>query len=262
MSLDDRDDGTQSRIITTPRSGRVGRTSTPGLGASGSALPAPPPPDHAQPAQIGRFSVLRLVGRGGMGAVYACYDDLLDRKVAVKVLRLDAVRDRDVAAARLVREGQTLARLSHPNVVTVHEVGQAADQVFVAMEFVRGDSLDVWAAKPRPWRETLAAFIQAGRGLEAAHRAGIIHRDFKPQNVIMSADGLVKVLDFGLARASGDEVRDEWLSTLVDGDMAASAPLMRPLTRTGTLVGTPAYMSPEQHRGDRVTAASDQFSFS
>lgn len=261
MSLDDRDDGTQSRIITTPRSGRVGRTSTPGLGASGSALPAPPPPDHAQPAQIGRFSVLRLVGRGGMGAVYACYDDLLDRKVAVKVLRLDAVRDRDVAAARLVREGQTLARLSHPNVVTVHEVGQAADQVFVAMEFVRGDSLDVWAAKPRPWRETLAAFIQAGRGLEAAHRAGIIHRDFKPQNVIMSADGLVKVLDFGLARASGDEVRDEWLSTLVDGDMAASAPLMRPLTRTGTLVGTPAYMSPEQHRGDRVTAASDQFSF-
>ncbi|MGB1015451.1 MAG: protein kinase domain-containing protein, partial [Nannocystaceae bacterium] len=106
-------------------------------------------PRRAQPVMIGRFNVLRLLGHGGMGAVYACYDEALDRKIAVKILHLESSRDRELASARLVREGQALARLSHPNVVTVHEVGRSDEEVFIAMEFLRGDSLDVWVAQPR-----------------------------------------------------------------------------------------------------------------
>ncbi|MGB1015394.1 MAG: serine/threonine-protein kinase, partial [Nannocystaceae bacterium] len=216
----------------------------------------------AAPIHIGRYSVLQMLGQGGMGAVYACYDERLDRKVAVKVLRVGAASDRAVASARLVREGQALARLSHPNVVTVHEVGSTGEEVYVAMEFVKGMSLDVWATHKHSWQETLDVLIQAGRGLAAAHKAGIIHRDFKPQNVIVSEDGHVKVLDFGLARASGERVRKEWLgSGMSDSQVDLRGDFMRPLTVTGSLVGTPAYMSPEQYCGDPVTAASDQFSF-
>lgn len=219
--------------------------------------------DEALPRHIGRYSVLSKLGEGAMGAVFACYDERLERKVAVKVLKVDAMDDRHIASARLVREGQALARLSHPNVVTVHEVGLTDNEVYVAMEFVRGVRLDDWARAEHTWRETLEVFIQAGRGLAAAHKAGIVHRDFKPQNVIVSEENLVKVLDFGLARTSGEKLPEQLLAhSGADYSQAdLHAELLRPLTMTGALVGTPAYMSPEQYCGDPVTATSDQFSF-
>ncbi|MCA9694755.1 MAG: serine/threonine protein kinase, partial [Myxococcales bacterium] len=139
---------------------------------------------RAQPAKIGRFTILDRLGEGGMGVVYGAYDEQLDRKVAVKILRGHSSRDPETGRARLLREAQAMARLSHPNIVTVHEVGAFEDQVYVAMEFVRGQSLDRWLAEePRPWRAVLDRFLLAGRGLEAAHKAGIVHRDFKPHNV-------------------------------------------------------------------------------
>ena len=213
------------------------------------------------PAKIGRFSVLEVLGQGGMGVVYACYDSQLDRKVAVKLLLRQRQQNLEIAQARLLREAQAMARLSHPNIVTVLEVGTVDEQMYVAMEFIRGQGLDAWVQQPaRTWEEILAAFLQAGRGIEAAHRAGIIHRDFKPQNVLMAADGVVKVLDFGLARADGVVIQD-LLESLPDSADSTEPLLMKPLTQTGALLGTPAYMSPEQHVGKKVTPASDQFSF-
>ena len=198
--------------------------------------------------KIGRFQVLGRLGAGGMGVVYAAYDERLDRKIAVKVLRQDGG---SLGKQRLLREAQAMARLSHPNIVGVHEVGEDGDSVYVAMEFVRGKSLDRWLEEPRPWREVLAVFVAAGRGLQAAHEAGLIHRDFKPANAILGDDGRVKVLDFGLARAGAAEELEEAKTSL----MAIR------LTRTGAMMGTPAYMSPEQFAAEELTAASDQFSF-
>ncbi|MCY0986714.1 protein kinase [Nannocystis sp. ILAH1] len=216
-------------------------------------------PRRAQPVRLGRFNVLGLVGHGGMGVVYACYDDQLDRKVAVKVLHREVVREQENARRRLLREAQAMARLSHPHIVTVHEVGQVDDMIYVAMEFVRGQTLDAWVQKSPSWRQILAAFVQAGRGLEAAHRAGLVHRDFKPQNAMIGEDGQVKVLDFGLARLHDDDLGEELASEITAGTEAAL--LLRPLTRTGVILGTPGYMSPEQHLGLRASAESDQFSF-
>ncbi|WP_272085045.1 serine/threonine-protein kinase [Nannocystis bainbridge] len=215
-------------------------------------------PRRTTPVQIGRFQILGVIGRGGMGVVYAAYDDLLDRKVAVKLLLSESVRDLSLSRGRLMREAQAMARLQHPNIVTVHEVGRDDDQVFVAMEFVRGASLDAWAQQDRPWREIVAVFVRAGRGLEAAHRAGLIHRDFKPANVMVGDDGTVKVLDFGLARAADDGAPAE---PDLPRHIQQAASHLAPLTRTGVVLGTPAYMSPEAHRGEPSTAASDQFSF-
>ncbi|WP_434417465.1 protein kinase domain-containing protein [Nannocystis pusilla] len=216
-------------------------------------------PSRSEPVRIGRFTVVRRIGQGGMGTVYACYDEKLDRKVAVKVLHLGAVRERDTATPRLLREAQAMARMSHPNIVTVLEVGESAGTVYVAMEFVKGKSLETWCEQqPRTWREIVATYVQAGRGLAAAHAAGIIHRDFKPQNVMIGDDGQVKVLDFGLARATGEAVQD---TAPADAPAPASTSLLLSLTRTGVRLGTPAYMSPEQYRGETVTSATDQFSF-
>jgi tetratricopeptide (TPR) repeat protein len=155
-----------------------------------------------------------------------------------------------------MREAQAMARLSHPNIVGVHEVGEDGDSVYVAMEFVRGRSLDVWLEERHPWREVVDVFVQAGRGLQAAHEAGLIHRDFKPANAIFGEDGRVKVLDFGLARAGE-------VAALAEPGAAGEGRSMLDvrLTRTGSMMGTPAYMSPEQHLGRDITAASDQFSF-
>ncbi|MCA9718734.1 MAG: serine/threonine protein kinase, partial [Myxococcales bacterium] len=209
--------------------------------------------DPIQRFTIGRFQVLGRLGEGGMGVVYAAYDETLDRKVAIKVLRGHAS---EAAQTRLLREAQALARLTHPNIVAIHEVGEHQGQTFLAMEFVRGESLDAWLETPRPWREVLDVFNQAGRGLEAAHRAGLIHRDFKPHNAILGQDGRVKVLDFGLARASGE--------ALAEADHDAPGPggaLSVSLTHTGAILGTPAYMAPEQHQGRAADARSDQFGF-
>jgi tetratricopeptide (TPR) repeat protein/tRNA A-37 threonylcarbamoyl transferase component Bud32 len=212
------------------------------------------------PVKIGRYTILDRLGEGGMGVVYTAYDDQLDRKIAIKVMRSEA-EDGGAGKARLMREAQAMARLAHPNIVTVHEVGQVDGQVFVAMEYVRGHSLDQWLKEPRPWREVLAVFIQAGHGLEAAHRAGLVHRDFKPHNVLLADDGAVKVLDFGLARAIDSGEAPATSEALVAAPGNALRLLDVHLTRTGAIMGTPAYMSPEQHQGLPTDARSDQFSF-
>jgi predicted Ser/Thr protein kinase len=206
-------------------------------------------------ARIGRFTVLDRLGEGGMGVVYAAYDAQLDRKVAVKLLRRDTVGNDAGARKRLLREAQAMARVGHPNLITVHEAGEHHDSVYVAMEFVKGRSLDGWLATRPPWREVLAVFRAAGAGLAAAHAAGIVHRDFKPHNVMRGDDGSVKVLDFGLARAidAAEEASDERApGSLLDARM----------TRTGAVMGTPAYMAPEQHCGGVADARSDQYCFS
>jgi len=227
-------------------------------------LPSPRPtsrtiiPGMPLLARIGRFTVLAGLGEGGMGIVYSAYDDQLDRKVAVKVLRGDTMRRDPQARERLLREAQAMARVSHPNIVTVHEVGSQDGEIFIAMEFVRGHSLGSWLTlAPRAWREVVVAMIQAGRGLAAAHAAGLIHRDFKPANVLVATEGVVKVLDFGLARAV-DSPSPEALAPL---RAAAATSLDTALTRTGTVLGTPAYMAPEQHLGEPATEKSDQFAF-
>jgi tRNA A-37 threonylcarbamoyl transferase component Bud32/tetratricopeptide (TPR) repeat protein len=214
----------------------------------------------AAPVKIGRYTILDRLGEGGMGVVYTAYDDKLDRKIAIKVMRSESEREDSVGKARLLREAQAMARLAHPNIVTVHEVGEVDRQVFVAMEFIRGLSLDRWLEDPHPWREVLDVFVQAGRGLEAAHRAGLVHRDFKPQNVLVGREGAVKVLDFGLARSVGPGEVDS-SEALVPVGTAAIKLLDAHLTRTGSLMGTPAYMAPEQHQGLPADARSDQFAF-
>ncbi|MCY0990994.1 protein kinase [Nannocystis sp. ILAH1] len=219
---------------------------------------------EASPPQIGRFTLLRLLGEGGMGVVYTAYDEDLDRKVAIKLLRGDATSRPDVFRARMLREARLMAQLSHTNVVTVHEVGEHEGRVFIAMEFVRGERLDVWTASHRgrgrdsDWRAVLALFAQAGAGLVAAHQAGLIHRDFKPQNVIVRSDGVVKVLDFGLACAAP---QDGPSLVAADASERPKALSGEALTQTGTVMGTPAYMAPEQHLGQAADERSDQFSF-
>ena len=152
---------------------------------------------------IGRYLVLELVGRGAMGDVYAAYDPELDRKVAVKLLQVadGGKGDRAEQKARLLREAQAIARLSHPNVVVVHDVGSFGERIFIAMEFVEGHTLSYWMhAARRSWREIVDVFVSAGRGLAAAHAAELVHRDFKGENVMITAAGQVRVMDFGLAR--------------------------------------------------------------
>jgi WD40 repeat protein/predicted Ser/Thr protein kinase len=203
--------------------------------------------------KIGRFTIVRKLGAGGMGVVYIAYDEQLDRRVAVKLLRNTAAASE--ARVRLEREAQAMARLSHPNVVTVHEVGEHDEQVFVAMEFVDGEDLRQWLGRSkRAWREVLAVFLQAGEGLAAAHEAGIVHRDFKPDNVLVGNDGRVRVADFGLANRV--HVATEELPT--ESQRSRLGVL---LTRTGAVLGTPAYMAPEQIRGAAIDGRADQFSF-
>jgi eukaryotic-like serine/threonine-protein kinase len=205
-------------------------------------------------ATIGRYVLLRILGVGGMGVVYAAWDPKLERRVAVKLLRPDARVSLDVLQARLLREAQAMARLSHPNVITIHEVGTHDNHVFVVMEFVDGGTLNDWLrAEQRSWRDIVRAFCAAGEGLSAAHSAGLVHRDFKPDNVLVRSDGRFGVTDFGLARQDGD-------SDNVD-ERELAGRLETRLTRTGAVVGTPAYMAPEQLASNRCDQRSDLFSF-
>jgi tetratricopeptide (TPR) repeat protein/tRNA A-37 threonylcarbamoyl transferase component Bud32 len=224
--------------------------------------------DLASAATVGRYVILNLVGRGGMGEVYAAYDPQLDRKVALKLLHETAARGAAarVARERLLREAKAIARLSHPNVVVVHDAGTISDpvhgdRVFLAMEFVEGETLAAWlVAAPRTWREIRDVFAAAGEGLAAAHEAGLVHRDFKPQNVMVTPDGAVRVMDFGLA--SDATVVEEGAASL-DLPDAAIPPTSRTvaLTGTGVLLGTPLYMAPEQFLARATDARTDQFSF-
>ncbi len=227
--------------------------------------------EPATPIKIGRFTIVRELGAGGMGVVYVAYDEQLDRRVAVKLLR-GSEADTE-AKLRLQREAQAMARLSHPNVVTVHEVGTFQGQVFVAMEFIDGMDLRGWLkAERHDWRSVVAIFSQAGEGLAAAHDGGIVHRDFKPDNVLVGNDGRVRVADFGLAhafdaalvenprpRTKADKTDISVGETTVDEEI--SGRLDASLTKTGAIMGTPAYMAPEQFEGLRTDARSDQFSF-
>jgi serine/threonine protein kinase len=216
---------------------------------SGDEAPARvrPPLAPTLPAgtKVGRYVIERALGAGGMGVVYAARDPELDRNVAIKLLHAGA------PAERLRREAQALAKLHHPNVVTVFDVGQHDGQSFVAMALVDGKNLRMWQRESRPIRELLRVILEAGRGLLAAHDAGLMHRDFKPDNVFVSHHGNVLVGDFGLAR-SADDAPDISSNAMAAADTG--------LTMTGALVGTPAYMPPEQARGE-PELASDQFAF-
>ena len=211
--------------------------------------------------RIGRYTVLRLLGEGGMGQVYAAYDEKLDRRVAVKVLRHD-VNARSLA--RVQREARAMASLNHPNVVQVYEVAEPADQTFIAMEFVKGETLSTWQRENgRTWQEIVRVYLQAGEGLAAAHAAGLVHRDFKPNNAMVqllpSGEPRARVLDFGLARRTGLPILAD-----VSTDHPSSPPqeaVPPNLTATGDIAGTPAYMAPEQFSSSRVGERADQFSF-
>lgn len=217
-------------------------------------LGPPATADHTQPARVGRYTILRRLGAGAMGTVWSAFDETLDRRVAIKVLVSDDRSDR--SRERMLREAKALARLNHPNVVQVFEVGELGDDVYLAMEFVRGESLGDWLEQPRTFAEILDAFLQAGRGLLAVHGARLVHRDFKPHNVVVGDDGRVRLIDFGIARLADDGGTDAAPLDLSDVDASLDR-----LTRTGQFVGTPAFMSPEQLRGNPVDARSDQFSF-
>ncbi|HVE86942.1 MAG TPA: protein kinase, partial [Myxococcales bacterium] len=218
-------------------------------------------PEPQRGDTLDRFLILGELGRGGMGVVYAAFDPQLDRKVALKLLRPDAGAAASLAAGeqrrRLLKEAQALARLSHPHVVRVYEAREVGDQVFVVMELVEGTTLGEWLReRARPWREVLEVFVKAGHGLHAAHRAGLVHRDFKPENVLIGKDGRVLVTDFGLARVESMEQTPGTARPAVTAIADPDA-----LTRSGALVGTPAFMAPEQWEGAFADARSDQFSF-
>ena len=222
-----------------------------------AVLPEPSPPLGIT-GQIGRYILRERLGEGGMGVVYAAHDPTLDRKVALKLIHTVRRDDRE-RRLRMEREARAMARLSHPNVVTVHEVGEVDGRLFLVMEFVQGRDLHAWLRDhdPSNWRATLAVFLQAGHGLAAAHLAGLVHRDFKPENVFVGDDGRVRVGDFGLARHRGDTLDPAVTHARTLEDLERS----RDLTVTGALLGTPAYMAPEQFRGGPTDHRTDQFAF-
>ena len=207
------------------------------------------PPTPAADVRLGeRYEVKRLLGRGGMGAVYLARDRVLGRDVAVKLHGVGSGGD------RLHREAVAMAKLAHPNVVTVFEVASFEDRLYVAMEYVKGGTLGTWLRTPRTWREVVEILVATGQGLAAAHAANLVHRDFKPENVLVGEDGRPRVSDFGIAHVTS-RPSDPIISVSTTVDPSA------PMTMTGSVLGTPAYMAPEQLVGDPVDARADQFAF-
>ncbi|MBL8920026.1 MAG: serine/threonine protein kinase [Myxococcaceae bacterium] len=213
----------------------------------------------ARGMSLGHYVLLEKLGAGGMGEVFAAFDPRLDRRVALKLLRAGSLSAEE-GKARLLREAQAMARLSHPNVIAVHDVGTFGDRVFIAMEFVEGETLGEWLRGDHGWRRIVEIFLQAGRGLAAAHSAGLVHRDFKPDNVLIGKDSRPRVVDFGLARQSTSTPAPTLPLAAPDAILTDSS-LAVPLTRDGAVMGTPGYMAPEQIAGLATDARSDQFSF-
>ncbi|WP_395827844.1 tetratricopeptide repeat protein [Archangium violaceum] len=219
--------------------------------------PLHPSPVLARGTAVGRYLVLDFIGSGGMGVVYSAYDPGLDRKIALKLLPPSGPHGASSPEGRfqLQREARALARLSNPHVVTVYDVGSDADQVFVAMELVDGQTLGKWLSSEQPsWQQVVRCFVEAGRGLAAAHAVGLVHRDFKPDNVLVGRDGKVRVTDFGLARVTRP------VSATPPGEEAARTASLGG-SRSGAQAGTPRYMAPEQWQGKETGPWADQFSF-
>lgn len=213
------------------------------------------PPEPRAGESIGRFVVERPLGAGAMGVVLLAHDPDLERPVAIKLVRVRGAGTH--GRVRLLREAQSVAKIQHPNVIAVHEVGTHDDQVYVVMEYVDGGTLREWVqAQPRTWQEVLEVYRQAGRGLVAAHSAGLVHRDFKPDNVLIGSGGRVRVTDFGIVGVLGEGPEVATLDEEVSLDHGSAR-----LTRTGAMVGTPAYMPPEQYGAGTIDARSDQFAF-
>jgi len=248
-------DGCAACRVALIEAGRALAGST--LGSTVAPAPTAPrpsgPPLPRTGERVGRYIVIDALGQGAMGVVFSAFDPELARKVAIKLVRVHDVASRAELEARLMREAQAMARLSHRNVVAVYDIGTVAAGVWIAMELVSGVTLRQWLkAEARDWRSIVDAFLQAGDGLAAAHEADIVHRDFKPDNVLVDASGRVLVTDFGLAHVDFDEATGAYLP---------SSDLYR--TRAGTLIGTPAYMAPEQlgaHAGE-VDPRADVFAF-
>src|SRR6516165_1262250 len=202
--------------------------------------------------RLGSLEITGLLGRGGMGEVYRARDTKLKREVAIKILPEEFSRDR-VRVSRFQREAEVLASLNHPNIAAIYDLAEASGTRFLVLELVEGETLaDQIGRGPIPVREALKVAIQICEALEAAHERGIVHRDLKPANVKLTADGKVKVLDFGLAKAMESTPASATLSnspTLLSGSMA------------GMIVGTAAYMSPEQAKGRYVDKRADIFAF-
>lgn len=242
-----------------PFSERVTAVEPGALGSPGAAAGSAGEFD-GEPEAFGRFTALRVLGSGAMGTVYSAYDERLDRLVAIKVAHGDS-RGRAERALRLGREAQALARLSHPNIVQLYESGDCPTGLFLVLEYLPGSSLRAWVgAAPRSWREVLDAFVAAGRGLAAVHAQGMVHRDFKADNVIVGPDGRIRLVDFGLACSGhgvrGGKPRDEGGARGAEGRAFDVR-----VTAAGATLGTPAYMSPEQYQGQDVDGRADQFSF-
>ena len=220
---------------------------------------------------IGRYVVLEMVGKGGMGVVYGAYDPQLQRRIALKLLRVEQVDANGGSLSdsqqRLLREAQAMAKLSHPNVLSVFDAGIVAERVFIATEFVEGSTIREWLReRKRPLKAILEVFAAAGRGLAAAHARGIVHRDFKPHNVLIDASETVRVMDFGLARwvDSLEKSSENGIATTAETSTSSQpyqSAISEALTQVGMIVGTPGYMAPEQYLGERVGPAADQFAF-
>lgn len=229
--------------------------------------PRTPTPAPARPGQsLGRYVVLEEVGRGGMGRVLRAYDPKLQREVALKELKVGTMQHN--RSKRLVEEARAMAKLSHRNVVAVYDVEPLDDRLVLAMEYVPGTTLRAWLKDERPkWQEVISRFVEAGRGLAAAHAEGLLHRDFKPSNVLVALDVrvdecVVKVGDFGLAKPAVSSDSLGWASPAPERNKhTSSTQTQHTETSSNAVMGTPRYMAPEQHQGDSLTTAADQYAF-